>query len=143
MTNTSEPIPIPYVGSHAGPRRTLTLALRGPWGSRQPVHVTVDGSTYVLSLGGPVWFEVPADRPVHVSVHQQLNQTTGHASTVLMHWAPPELEYRAPHLSAYAGELGPPGTTRSRGGCAGALLVSVLVGAVLLMLMPVFLLVLL
>lgn len=140
--NTSEPIPIPYVGSHTGPRRTLTLVLRGPWRSRQPVHVTVDGATYVLPLGGPVWFEVPADRPVHISVHQQLNQTTGHASAVLMQWASPELEYRAPHLAGFAGEIGPPGTTRSRGGCVGGAIMLVVLGVVVVWLMIVLILVL-
>ena len=142
--NTSEPIPIPYVGNHDGPRRTLTLMLRGPWRDRTPAHVTVDGSTYVLPLGGPAWFEVPADRPVHVSVHQQHQHTTGHASTVLMHWAPPELEYRGPHLQGFAGEIGPPGTTSSRGkGCVSVLIALALVAGVLLLLIFLFLVVLL
>ena len=65
------PSVIPYVEHHRGTRRTLTLHLTtgNPMvQSRIPPIVGIDGRRYVV-YWGPVTFEIPADRAVHISVH--------------------------------------------------------------------------
>lgn len=135
MTNHS---PIPYAGSHVGPRRRLTLALRPSWLIRAPaVHVSIDGATYVLPWGSAA-FEVPADRPVHISAYQQISGTSsGVAAKVLPPQAPPELEYRAPHGPLASGRFGPPGTVRARGGGYVALVVVAVLAFILVCLLVV------
>jgi hypothetical protein len=129
--------PIPYAGSHVGPRRLLALTLRRSWVGSSAVHVGIDGATYVLPWGSAS-FEVPADRPVHVSVYQQVSGTSGVATTVLPPQAPPQLEYRAPWVGSASGAIGSPGTVRARGrgcGCVlGVVAVVAMIVAVLLLL---------
>jgi len=131
-------MPAPYHGNHEGPRRTLTLTMRSGvmqgmnWVSNTTASVNIDGSVHKLPFGtGTALFEVPADRPVHVSVEQvSMGATVGVATIVLMPQAPPELEYRGPAYKEFSGQIGPPGTVRSRGkglqftlfGCLGFLL---------------------
>lgn len=78
MTEPPPPTPqhtppsvIPYVEHHSGSRRTLTLHLTtgNPLvRAKIPPIVGIDGRSYVV-YWGPVTFEIPADRNVHVSVH--------------------------------------------------------------------------
>lgn len=75
---------IPYVDHHDGPRRVLTLHLTsGNLMAEKHAPVTaIDGRRYVVPWG-PVHFEVPADRNVHVSVHVEADHLTQFASTLL------------------------------------------------------------
>ncbi|MCW2835640.1 MAG: hypothetical protein JWN68_3593 [Nocardioides sp.] len=61
---------IPYVEFHTGPRRLLTIDLS--LNSKALVKwypiVSIDGRQYVV-VPGPVSWEIPADRNVHVSAH--------------------------------------------------------------------------
>jgi hypothetical protein len=126
-------VPISYVGFHVGPRRMLRLNLRRTWLDGRGVHVNIDGSTHVLPWG-PAIFEVPADRPVMISVYTggDHGSTAGLATAMHMPEHPPVLEYRN-------GQIGPPGTTRNRSGyfAAGCLvvvgLVTVLVLAIIIL----------
>lgn len=112
-------LPIPYSGYHVGPRRTLTVNLRCVSSSPEVVHVTIDGSTYVLPWG-VVNFDVPADRPVSVIVYQMTRHAgsesvSGLARTVLAPGLPTELEYRTTGgFFGFRGEIGLPGVTRGR-----------------------------
>jgi hypothetical protein len=101
-------VPIPYAGYHVGPRRTLTMEFRKAWFSPPGVHVTIDGSVYVLPWG---WasFEVPADRSVSITTYQSTGNVFGLATTVLLPGPSAELEYNA------LGIFGAPGTTRAQG----------------------------
>jgi hypothetical protein len=76
-------VPIPYAGNHIGPRRLLTLALRRGLLGSQGAYVSIDGRTHVLPWGTAI-FEVPADRPVMVSVYQVGLTMVGLATTTLM-----------------------------------------------------------
>lgn len=60
---------IPYVDPHVGPRRLLSLDLRAhAEGAGEPVaQVAVDGRWYTV-VAGLLELEVPADRPVQVSM---------------------------------------------------------------------------
>jgi len=80
------------------------------------VHVDIDGVAHSHSFGS-AFFEIPADRPVTVRIHQLdvLRHVFGSAMTVLEPGAPAELEYQAPAHNKVKGEIGPPGTTRVRG----------------------------
>lgn len=108
-------IPIPYPGAHGGPRRVLVLHLRrGGILATPAAMVHIDGSMYPVRWG-TAHFEIPADRPVYLSVYQPRRTIVGLAATVLPPQAPAELEYTSPAHLAMAGEIGPPGTTSARG----------------------------
>ena len=73
----TQPGVVPYVEWHTGPRRMLTIDLRnhGTFLSSMAVDrivptVGIDGRQYVV-YWGRVFFEVPADRAVHVAVSLQ------------------------------------------------------------------------
>ena len=78
MTEQStQPGVVPYVEWHTGARRILTIDLRnhGTFLSAMSVDrivptVGIDGRQYVV-YWGRVFFEVPADRGVHVAVSLQ------------------------------------------------------------------------
>ncbi len=79
------PSVIPYVEYHQGPRRTLTLHLTtgNPLlRAKIPPIVIIDGRQYVV-YWGPVTFEIPADRAVHVSVHVEGDAIVQAASALL------------------------------------------------------------
>ena len=76
---------IPYVDYHDGPRRLVTIVCEPGGlisGNSRPV-VSIDGRAFQV-MQGPVTFEVPADRNVHIGVHVTGTQSqTGLASTLL------------------------------------------------------------
>ena len=79
------PSVIPYVEYHQGPRRTLLLHLTtgNPLvAAKIPPIVSIDGRQYVV-YWGPVTFEIPADRAVHVSVHVEGDAIVQAASALL------------------------------------------------------------
>ncbi len=132
---------IPYQAVHAGPRRVLQLQLRRALKNVHAVHVSIDGWPYVLGWG-PTAFEIPADRPVTIRVHQFdiLQRVFGNAEMVLEPWAPAVLDYQAPANASQSGEIGPPGTVRVRGkgtyvfiGCMSVVLVFVVLLLVLIL----------
>ncbi|WP_460433696.1 hypothetical protein [Angustibacter speluncae] len=86
------PLAIPYVDHHQGPRRVLVLHLQRSSTVASVPLVGVDGRTYVV-VWGTVAFEVPADRPVHLSVHLQLDRLAYAASTLLLPQHKAELTY--------------------------------------------------
>ncbi|MVA75290.1 hypothetical protein GC722_04490 [Auraticoccus sp. F435] len=91
------PPPIPYVEHHAGGRRLLTVRLEvGATRAVAPV-VAVDGRAYVVTWPVAV-FEIPADRPVHVSVHLMGMLSPCPASVLLFPASQPELTYRVPDV---------------------------------------------
>ena len=112
----SASVPIPYLAQHDGPRRVLHLQLRRALKNIGAVHVNIDGLAHVQRFG-PTFFEIPADRPVTIRVHQfdVLQRVFGNAVTVLEAGTPAELEYQAPAHPKEMGEIGPPGTTNVRG----------------------------
>ena len=76
---------IPYVEFHTGSRRLLTIDLT-TGNSRvlakyRPV-ASIDGRQYVV-VWGPVSWEIPADRNVHVSVHLEGEYLAQAASVIL------------------------------------------------------------
>jgi hypothetical protein len=76
---------IPYVEFHTGPRRLLTIDLT-TGNSRvlakyRPV-ASIDGRQYIV-VWGPVSWEIPADRNVHVSVHLEGDYLAQAASVIL------------------------------------------------------------
>lgn len=85
---TQPPAPpsvIPYVEHHAGARRILTLHLttgNAIVRAKIPPIVGIDGRSYVV-YWGPVTFEIPADRAVHVSVHCEGDAIVQAASVLL------------------------------------------------------------
>jgi hypothetical protein len=82
---TQPPSVIPYVEHHTGPRRTLSLNLTtgNPLvRAKIPPIVGIDGRSYVV-YWGPVTFEIPADRAVHVSVHVEGDAIVQAASALL------------------------------------------------------------
>ena len=90
---------VPYVESHTGTRRTLLMHLRPPAATKKyPPVVGIDGRQYVV-FWGTVAFEVPADRPVHVSVHIIANSMTQSASALLLPQHKPELTYNTNYRS--------------------------------------------
>ena len=73
----TQPGVVPYVEWHTGPRRMLTIDLRnqGTFLSAMSLDrivptIGIDGRQYVV-YWGRVFFEVPADRAVHVAVSLQ------------------------------------------------------------------------
>ncbi|WP_121251413.1 hypothetical protein [Nocardioides ferulae] len=119
----TQPPAVPYVDQHAGPKRVLELVCRRGLMSGAGVEVSIDGRAYPMPWG-TTRFEVPADRPVSVGVRQTIRGGAGQAHKVLAPQEPPVLEYRGPAHLSQPGDLGAPGTTRSRGlGCQIALLV--------------------
>jgi hypothetical protein len=88
---------IPYVEHHVGPRRVLTVELRGS--QIVPPVVGIDGRPYQV-VWGSVAFEVPADRACHVSVHYHLDRMYGGVSTLLAPEAKPHLTYTTGGLRA-------------------------------------------
>ncbi|WP_232668061.1 hypothetical protein [Pseudonocardia sp. TRM90224] len=105
---------IPYGGYHVGPRRTVTVNLCRPRFSPEGLHINVDGSTHVLPWG-VVNLDVPADRPVTITVFQLAQHITGLATIVVPPGPSAELEYRSTgffggsHYNA-RGQIGPPGS---------------------------------
>jgi hypothetical protein len=82
---TTQPGLIPYVEYHQGARRVLTLQLttgNATVSSKYRPIVSIDGRQYVV-VWGPVSFEVPADRNVHVSVHLEGDLVSQVASMLL------------------------------------------------------------
>lgn len=76
---------IPYVEYHRGARRLLTLHLTtgNPLvRAKIPPIASIDGRQYVV-YWGPVTFEIPADRAVHVSVHVEGDAIVQAASVLL------------------------------------------------------------
>ncbi|MFJ2756003.1 hypothetical protein ACIO3S_10415 [Nocardioides sp. NPDC087217] len=131
--NRLGPVPpvIPYASQHAGPMRVLSLRLRRGLISMPSASVNIDGAVYPQQWGECA-FEIPADRPVSIAVHQ--NGRSGQAGLATAVLAPdhtPTLDYRGPAHLAMAGELGAPGTVRQRGvlvqsGLCGCLIVLLL-----------------
>ena len=84
-TESTTPGVIPYVEFHTGTRRLLTIDLT-TGNSRvldkyRPV-ASIDGRQYVV-VWGPVTWEIPADRNVHVSVHLEGDYLAQAASVIL------------------------------------------------------------
>lgn len=91
MTATNEPnlasTPgvIPYVEFHTGPRRLLTVDLTTGNSRAQDRYrpvASIDGRQYIV-VWGPVSWEIPADRNVHVSVHLEGDYLAQTASVIL------------------------------------------------------------
>jgi hypothetical protein len=83
--NSEQPWLIPYVDHHQGTRRVLTLELttgNSTVASKYRPIVSIDGRQYVV-LWGPVHFEIPGDRNVHVSVHLEGDLVSQVASILL------------------------------------------------------------
>ncbi|WP_090591596.1 hypothetical protein [Auraticoccus monumenti] len=99
MNQQTPPPPIPYVEVHAGEKRHLLLRFEAPLSGRAGAYVVgVDGRPYVVTWPAVV-FEIPADRPVHVSVHVTGEEAPYAASLLLFPASRPELTYRLVYLS--------------------------------------------
>jgi len=106
-----------FAAPAAIPTRTLTLNVR-----KQPLIATswvapivlLDGHRFQLGWG-PQVLTIPADRPVHVQCEMPFIYTYGRAIAVLQPNQLPELEYSPPSLNFFAGEIGAPGATKTRG----------------------------
>jgi len=125
VVNTAAPIP--WAGDRTVPLRVLTLHLRPTLLTRfvSPA-VLVDGRQYLVAWGW-VTLEVPADRPVHITVVVLHRRPLGAASLVLEPEQRAVLEYSAPARLIRTGDLGSTGATRHRGrGLLGCLVVGVL-----------------
>jgi len=107
--NAEQPWLIPYVEHHQGPRRVLTLQLttgNSMVASKYRPIVSIDGRQYVV-LWGPVHFEVPADRNVHVSVHLE-GDLVSQVASMLVGPGEANLAFRyETHYSSSAGSLTP------------------------------------
>jgi hypothetical protein len=101
---TQPPAPpsvIPYVEHHTGARRTLLLHLttgNAIVRAKIPPIVGIDGRSYVV-YWGPVTFEIPADRAVHVSVHCEGDAIVQAASALLPPGESLTLTYATDHLT--------------------------------------------
>ena len=76
---------IPYVDFHNGLRRLLTVDLTTGNSRVQDKYrpvASIDGRQYVV-VWGPVSWEIPADRNVHVSVHLEGDYLAQAASVIL------------------------------------------------------------
>ena len=124
---------IPYGGQSTAHLRMLELELHKTMVVRRLLPtVGIDGLSYV-SAWGKCMFEIPADRPVHISVHVEHRGQVGATSLVLNPDQPATLDYSAPANMSYQGSLGVRGTTSARGrGLQGCLLVGLVVSLVLL-----------
>lgn len=99
------------------PTRTLTLHAR-----KQPLVasswvapvVLLDGNRFALGWGTQR-YTIPADRPVHIQCEMPFLFTYGRAIAVLEPNQIPELEYSPPASQWFQGEIGAPGTTKTRG----------------------------
>lgn len=92
---------IPYVEHHTGPRRHLTLHLTTANAivrAKIPPIVGIDGRSYVV-YWGPVTFEIPADRNVHLSVHVEGDAIVQAASALLPPGDSLTLTYATDHLT--------------------------------------------
>ena len=102
---------VPYVEWHSGPRRTLTIDLRNhgtilsAMANRIAPTVGIDDRQYVV-YWGRVFFEVPADRAVHVAV--SLQDGVQASSVLIPAGADAYLEYLANFTSGRATLGGPP-----------------------------------
>lgn len=82
---STTPNVIPYVDHHMGARRLLTIdhtSGNGMLTSKYRPITSIDGRQYVV-LWGPVTFEIPADRNVHLSVHLEGEYVAQAASMIL------------------------------------------------------------
>ncbi|HEU5023408.1 MAG TPA: hypothetical protein VFV01_00665 [Spirillospora sp.] len=129
--------PIPYVGNHNGHTRMLRLRTRRGIVAKAGVTVGIDGAHYHQGWGSAA-FEIPADRPVQVSVSQGGGQV-GVAATVLTPEQPAELEYRGPAALYLAGSIGAPGTVKQRGCLLQLTLLALVPLVVLVLVIMVFL----
>ncbi|WP_426242593.1 hypothetical protein [Nocardioides sp. LHG3406-4] len=106
---SSTPGVVPYVEWHTGPRRTVTVGLttgNSIVASRYRPIVSIDGRQYVV-VWGPVTFEVPADRNVHLSVHLE-GDIVGQVASVLLPPSPENLRFRyETHYKSGVGSLAP------------------------------------
>jgi hypothetical protein len=109
MNSEQQPWLIPYVDYHRGQRRVLTLELttgNSTVAAKYRPIASIDGRQYVV-LWGPVHFEVPADRNVHVSVHLEGDLVSQVASVLLGPGEAP-LSYRyETHYASGVGTLTP------------------------------------
>lgn len=126
---TMHETPIPYPGGYDGPTRVLRLNTRRGVIAKAGVTIGIDGAHYHQPWGTAA-FEIPANRPVHVSVSQGDGQI-GVAATQLTPEQPSELEYRGPAALYMAGAIGAPGTVKQRG-CAIQLALVTLLPLILL-----------
>ncbi len=102
-----EPAIIPYVESHAGAKRVLELTcLRGLIAGAS-VEVSIDGRAYPLAWGTS-WFEIPADRPVSVTVVRRFKGGVDQAHVVLTPELAPVLDCRGPAHLSKPGDIGQP-----------------------------------
>jgi hypothetical protein len=79
------PMAIPYVDHHTGARRWLQFNLtsgNATLKAKIPPIVSIDGRQYLV-YWGTMTFEIPADRPVHVSVHVE-GERIGQAASALL-----------------------------------------------------------
>jgi hypothetical protein len=105
---TEQPWLIPYVDHYSGATRVLTLDLTSGNSMVVDKHrpiVSIDGRQYVV-VWGPVSFEIPAERNVHVSVHLHGNVVGQVASLLLPPGGPVALRY-ATHYTSGVGSLTP------------------------------------
>lgn len=75
---------IPHMEAHDGPRRTLTVISDGAaiFSNRTRPVIVIDGRAFQV-MWGPITFEIPADRNVHLSAHVLSSEATGFASMLL------------------------------------------------------------
>jgi hypothetical protein len=106
---------VPYVEWHTGPRRTLTIDLHPRTGALTVISpdriaptVGIDGRQYVV-YWGRVYFEVPADRGVHVAV--SLQEGVAASSLLLPPGDSTYLSYVADFGAGRATLTEPPATT--------------------------------
>lgn len=93
------PPPIPYVEAHDGEKRHLFIRFEAPLSGMAGAYVVgIDGRAFVVTWAAVV-FEIPADRPVHVSVHVTGEETPYAASLLLFPASRPQLTYRLVALS--------------------------------------------
>ncbi|MFC4014211.1 hypothetical protein ACFOY2_43785 [Nonomuraea purpurea] len=78
------PNAVPYVDYHIGQKRILTMHLSagGLITANVPPIVSIDGRQYIV-YWGTVPFEIPADRPCHISVHVE-GEVVGRAASLLL-----------------------------------------------------------
>ena len=97
--NQPLPPPIPYVDVHAGEKRHLLIRFETPVTGRAGATVVgIDGRPYVVTWHAVV-FEIPGDRPVHVSVHVTGEEAPYAASLLLFPASRPQLTYTLVALS--------------------------------------------